>query len=118
MVVHKNPGNSSVFTLVVTKILEIPAYPAWWFTKILETPACSAWRHAKQAKNMPTYLHTDFTSFNDSGAHGKGPLLGLSATGPDWEGGACIFKISWPKIIHHKFGKDLEYACGTHTLHK
>ena len=41
-------------------------------------------------------------------------------------GGTCIFKVSWPKTIHHKFGKDFEYACQRsmwdacrmrHTLH-
>ena len=80
--------------------------------------AFSAWWHSKQGKKMPTYLYTDSTSLAHRNylRNNVGAPLGLTATGPVWEGGTCIFKISWPKLTHHKFGKDVEYACGTHTL--
>ena len=54
------------------------------------------------------YLYKDFS------AHGKSPFKGLSATGPDREGGTCIFGISWPEIIHQKIRKYTEYACDRH----
>ena len=91
LVVDKNPGPSSMFRLVANQTSQKKANLLTSSTRLAQE----------------NYLHNDF-------GHGKSALEGLRATGSDREGGTYIFRISWPKILHHKIKKDFEYACDRH----